>query len=240
GFLAKDAVIAAALASPHAAALATLALAGTLLTGAYMGRALQVLWHGEPRPDRPRGLAWMTGGLGGLVMLAATLPLAYPGIHALIGQPLPGSTAAKAAGLSAALTGLALGWLLRPERVLGPLLPWARHGFRVGGGLSALTVRPALALARACDRTETLLYEGTLAAGRAGMAAARAARTGDEHGLDALITALARGANRLGARLRTLQSGLIHRELALATAGAAVLVASLAIALLAAPAIWPR
>jgi len=240
GFLAKDAVIAATLASPRTAAFATLALAGTLLTGAYMGRALHALWHGQPHPRPLAGIGWMIAGLTGLVALAATLALAFPGIRTLLGQPLPETVAAKAAGLSAALTGLALGWLLRPERALGPLLPWAQRGFRIGGGLSALTVKSALTLARACDRTETLLYGGVLAAGRAGMAVARAAQASDDLGLDALIAALARGANRLGARLRTLQSGLIHRELALATAGAALLVASLAIALLAAPAIPPR
>ena len=235
GFLAKDAVIAATLASPRAAAFATLALTGTLLTGAYMGRALHLLWHGQPHPRPLPGIGWMIGGLTGLVALAATLALTFPGVRDLIGQPLPETTAAKAAGVSAALAGLALGWLLGPERSFGPLLPWARRGFVIGRGLTALTERPAMALARACDRTETLLYDGVLATGRGALAVASAVRTSDELGLDALITALARSANRLGARLRTLQSGLIHRELALATAGAAVLVVGLALALLTGP-----
>ena len=53
GFFSKDAVIAAALSGQGAAWLGPLALAGTLLTGAYMARALRVLWQGSG--DRPAG-----------------------------------------------------------------------------------------------------------------------------------------------------------------------------------------
>ena len=50
GFFSKDAILAAALAAPGVVWLAPLALAGTVLTGAYMARALRVLWQGEAQP----------------------------------------------------------------------------------------------------------------------------------------------------------------------------------------------
>src|SRR5258708_27150553 len=50
GFWSKDAIDAATLASPLAAVLAPSAIAGTLLTGIYMARALRLLWFGEARP----------------------------------------------------------------------------------------------------------------------------------------------------------------------------------------------
>lgn len=227
GFFAKDAVIAASLASSNARLLAPLALAGTLLTGAYMARALRILWRGKRLDRRVAGLRWMGAGLTGLVIPAVVLGAAFPFIETLLATPVPETTLARVFGLSAALGGLTLGWFIPGRRLLGPLLPWAQRGFAIAGGVDAWIVRPALALARGCERLERTLYAGVMAGGRLGLAIARAVRRSDDQGIDGLIASLVRGTINLGNRARALQSGLIHRELAMTVAGTALLLAAL-------------
>lgn len=231
GFFTKDAVIAAALAGRHAPLLAPLALAGTLLTGAYVARALRLLWRGAGEEHRVPGLGWMGAGFAGLAVAAAGLGAAVGPIAAWAGGPLPVASGAGVFGLAAAFAGLALGWFVPGARLLGPLHRAAEGGFALAGGLDFWVARPALALARGCDRLEQALYAGVLGIGRLGLTLARSVRRGDERGIDGLIFALARGARVLGARARALQTGLVHRELALAAAGAAVLLAALAVGL---------
>ncbi len=230
GFFSKDAVIAAALASRHADLLGTLALAGTLLTGAYMARALRILWHGTRHQRQVAGLVWMGAGFGGLVALAVGLGLAFPAIEGLLAHRLAENTAAQVAGLGAALSGLVLGGFISGPRLLGPLRGWAQHGFAIAGGMDTWVVRPALALAQACERLDRRLYSLVLATGRLGLALGRAVRLSDDRGIDGLIRALVRGSLALGARARALQSGLIHRELALSVVGTALILASLMVA----------
>jgi NADH-quinone oxidoreductase subunit L len=63
-----------------------------------------------------------------------------------------------------------------------------------------------------------------MAAGTTGLILARASRRFDEVDLDGLIRQLVHAAQSLGARARRLQTGLVSRELLLATAGAALIV----------------
>jgi len=231
GFFSKDAIIAASLSSPNAWVLASFALAGTLLTGAYMARALRILWRGNRQHRHIPGLGWMTLGLTGLVTLAVILGATFPSIEVLLDQSLSGNPLAQLLGLSAALIGLALGRFIPGWRLLGPLLPWARQGFAIAGGFDTWVVQPAYAIARACEQLERGLYNGVLAVGRAGLAMSRAARWGDERGIDGLIFSLVRGVHELGNRARTLQSGLIHREMAIMVAGTALIFVALLIGL---------
>jgi NADH-quinone oxidoreductase subunit L len=230
GFFSKDAIIAASLASSNALLLAPLALAGTLLTGAYMARALRILWHGNGKPQNIVGLGWMGAGLAGLVTLAVILGAAFPSIETLLDARLPENTLAQVLGLSAALGGLTLGWLIPSQGLLGPLLPWTQQGFAIAGGFDTWLLRPALAIARGCERLERSLYAGALAVGRFGLGIGRTVRHSDEHGIDGLIFSLVRATVDLGCRARALQSGLIHRELAITVVGTAVIFAALLIA----------
>lgn len=223
GFFSKDAIIGAALNSPGGAWLAPLALLGTLLTGAYMARALHVLRHGERQGREIAGLAWMAAGLAGLVALAATLGAVFPFVEEMLGAGMVENALAPLLGLGAALGGLALGWFVPVPRLLGPVAAWAQNGFAVAGGFDGLILRPAMALARACDRLERALYDGVLAVGRLNMRLGRATRKNDEQGIDGLIFGLVSATIALGGRVRRLQSGLIHRELALTVAGTALL-----------------
>ncbi|MFV2092503.1 MAG: NADH-quinone oxidoreductase subunit L [Hyphomicrobiales bacterium] len=232
GFFSKDAIIAAALASPNAGLLVAFALAGTVLTGAYMARALHILWRGDGRKRHLTGLGLMSAGLAALVTLAVILGATFPAIETLLGDRLPDRSLAPVLGIGAALAGLALGWMVTVRLLLGPLLPWAQRGFAIAGGFDNLMVRPAFAIARGCERLERALYSGVLAVGHFGLKIGRATRAGDERGIDGFIFALVRATVELGHRARTLQSGLIHREMALTIAGTALIFIALFAALL--------
>jgi NADH-quinone oxidoreductase subunit L len=228
GFWSKDAVLAASFVSPYAPLLAPLALAGTLLTGLYVGRALRLLWRGEGKGEPVAGERWMGAGIAALAALAALLGLALPPVANLLGAELPEETLLVAAlGLVAALAGLALGWVFPAGRLLGPLFGLAGRGFRIKGGFDGLVARPALALALALDALDRGIHAGVVAVGSAALAVADASRATDERGIDGLIAALVRGTRDLGGRARELQSGLVHRELLLATVGVALVFALL-------------
>ena len=248
-FYSKDAILAAALDSPSAAWFLPLALAGSVLTGAYMGRALKVLWSGTPEKPRDK-VPLMAVGMGVLVILAATLGFAFKPLEAMLGAHLaePGWIV-PAMGLAVGLAGLALGWLLAPARLLGPLLAPARNGFPLTGGMDALVVRPTLALARLCDRLDAWIIRRVVlggivagtqalsrrieraedsllallnAVGRLNLSLGLASLRFDRDTIDRAIFGLVDRTIALGTRARRLQSGLIHREMALTVAGIAL------------------
>lgn len=248
-FYSKDAILAAALDSPSAAWFLPLALAGSVLTGAYMGRALKVLWSGTPEKPRDK-VPLMAVGMGVLVILAATLGFAFKPLEAMLGAHLaePGWIV-PAMGLAVGLAGLALGWLLAPARLLGPLLAPARNGFPLAGGMDALVVRPTLALARLCDRLDAWIIRRVVlggivagtqalsrrieraedsllallnAVGRLNLSLGLASLRFDRDTIDRAIFGLVDRTIALGTRARRLQSGLIHREMALSVAGIAL------------------
>ena len=257
GFFSKDAIIAAALASSYAPLFTALVLASTLLTGAYMARSLRILWQGNTAHHNIAGLAWMGAALAGLVILAAILGAAFPAIEEMFSDPLAGNNVAVMLGLVAAAVGLTLGWFVPAQRLLGPLRPWSQRSFAIAGGFNTWMVQPALAIARICERLERALYNEVLALGRLGLNVARncerleralyggvmalgrlglslgqVVRLGDERGIDGLIFSLVRGMTYLGSRARRLQSGLIHRELAITVVVTALIFATLLIPIL--------
>ncbi len=253
GFFSKDAVLAAAFDSPYAPLLAPLALAGTLLTGVYVARALCLLWRGEGQEEPVAGAGWMGAGFAALAALAALLGLALGPLARLLGAELPEGLFVAALGLVAALFGLALGWVVSADRLLGPLGEAASNGFRLGGGFDGLVARPALALARAlygldralharvqegvgggarraarvARRADALIHGGVEGAGQLGLGLARASQVTDEKGIDGLIEALVRGTHGLGERARGLQTGLVHKELVIAAAAGALIFAGI-------------
>jgi NADH-quinone oxidoreductase subunit L len=233
GFFSKEAIVAAAFESPYGLLFAPLALAGTLLTGAYVARALRLMWRGEteaePEDRRVAGVAWMGAGLATLVVLAVVLGAAIAPLGALLGADLPKFGLAallgltSALGLAAAVGGLLVGWFVPAGHLLGPALGPAARGFKVAGGFDGLVARPVLALARASARFDDgVVHAAVRAVGHAGLAVAYSTKLADERGIDGLIAALVRGTRVLGGRARELQSGLVHRELLLAVVGGAL------------------
>jgi NADH-quinone oxidoreductase subunit L len=228
GFWSKDAILAASFSSPYAPLLAPLALAGTLLTGLYVARVLRGLWRGEGLSQPVAGVGWMSAGFVVLAALAALLGLALPPVADLLGIVPPEETLFVAAlGLVAALSGLVIGWAFPAERLLEPLSGLAGKGFRVRGGFDGIVVRPALAFARALDALDRGIHAGVFAVGSAALAVASASRATDDKGIDRLIATLVRGTRELGGRARKLQTGLVHKELLLATVGVALVFALL-------------
>lgn len=250
GFFSKDAILGAVLAAEQAPWLAPLALAGTLLTGAYMARALRLLWRGAGEERPVAGTAWMGTGFAGLVAAATLLGPAFGPIEQWLGAKVSVGALAMGAGLVAALIGLALGAWVPARRLLGPLHGAAQQGFTLGGGLAVGVTRPVFALVRGCERLERALVtivfvagraalriargcvplehalaSAVFATGRVGLGVARATRCSDERGVDGLIYALVDRVHAWGTRARELQSGLVHRELAISVVGIAVILA---------------
>jgi len=232
GFFSKDAILAAVFESPYVWLLAPLALAGTFLTAVYVGRALGLLWQGGPSEgagEPVAGAGWMGAGLTALAVLAATLGLAVGSLAGLLGEEIPENLLIAGLGIVLALGGLPLGWFVPAGRLLGPLRGSAERGFRFGGGFDGLVARPVMAAAYALDAVDRGIHTVVLGVGRASLAVADASRVADERGIDGLIRALVRGTRALGGRARTLQSGLVHKELLLAAVGGAVMLAFLAV-----------
>lgn len=232
GFFSKDAIVAASLDSPYAFLFAPLALAGTLLTAAYVARATRLLWTGEGRSGSVSGMRWMGVALAALVGLATVLGVALGPLENLLGSELPEGLLAAALGLLFALAGLALGWFVPAETLLGPAREAAERGFRLGGGFDGLVARPALAFARALDGFDRAIHVGAISVGRGAIALANVSTSTDERGIDGLVRALVRGTRNLGRRARKLQSGLVHEELALAALGGAAILLFVALAAL--------
>ena len=226
-FFSKDAILAAAMESPAAPWLLPFALAGSVLTGAYMGRALKVLWAGEAGPARA-SIPLMGLGMGVLVVLSAVLGFGFGTLEEMLGVEIEKpSWIVPVMGLAVGLGGLALGWIFAPVRLLGPLSGPAQNGFAVAGGMDGLVLRPAMAIAAGCERVEKRLYDAVLALGRASLSLGHFARRTDGEGIDAAIFGFVRRTIATGARARRLQSGFIHRELALTAIGIALIVAVL-------------
>ena len=232
GFWSKDAVIAATYGSPYGWLLFPLALLGTALTGIYVARALRLLWKGESQDEPVTGIVWMGTGLFVLVVLAAGVGFGLEPLVRLVGEEVPKDLPTKVIGTAVALGGLALGWSVSADSLLGPVRAYAEKGFRIGGGFEQFVARPALAVAHATDTFDDGIHRSVLGVGRAGLAVARASRTMDEKGINGLISALVRGTRNLGRRARRLQTGLVHKELLLAVAGGALILTLVAIGLL--------
>jgi len=226
GFFSKDAIIAAALAAPGMIWLLPLALAGTVLTGAYMARALGMLWRGDG--GAPSGnVVWMGAGIGVLVVLVVVLGAGFAPLENLLQAELGVSILAMALGLGAAIIGLTLGWFVPMPRLLGPIRPWAQRGFVLAGGFDALMLRPAMAIAQGCEAVERVLYNGVLSIGRLNLSLGLLTRKSDEQGIDAAIFALVARTIAAGGRVRRLQSGFIHKQLAMTIIGTGVIIALL-------------
>ncbi len=221
GFWSKEAIDAATLASPLAAVLAPTAVAGTLLTGLYVARALRLLWSGDAKPSVVPALGWMLGGLLILAILSTVVGPVLRPMAMFLGGELPESSTGLVLGFAATVTGVVIGWFTPAIRWPGLVGASAEVGFRVGAGWLDFAVQPALVVARFGNRVETVLDAAVLDLGASGLDMAWAARQLDERGIDALIGELVATIRALGDGARRLQSGLVFRELALAAAGIA-------------------
>ena len=226
GFFSKDAIISSAMSAPGAVWLLPLGLAATVLTGAYMARAMGQLWRKTDDEAKPNivkvthekpgaAIGWMGIGMAGPVFLSIVLGATFVPLEEMLGKEPELNVFAMMLGLGAATFGLLLGWFLKPKQLLGPLLEWAQSGFVIAGGMDNLVVRPTMAIARTCNRFETLIYDFVMAFGNSMLGIGRTTKFSDEQGIDRAIFSFADTTFTTGNRARQLQSGLIHKELAL-------------------------
>lgn len=230
GFWSKDAIISAAFRSPSATLLVPLVLVGTALTGAYVARALHLLWSTMAESADVPGKEWMMGGMAALAFLAATLGVAVRPMGSLLGSTIPEASNGIVLGLFMAFLGLIGGWLLPSPVLLGPVFGAAEGGFRIGGGWNDLVVRPALAVAWNVNQCDRAIHRRVLAVGGIALDLASIVRSIDERGIDGVISGLVRRVQLSGVWARGLQSGLVSRELVLAIGGTGAFVALLLIA----------
>lgn len=223
GFFSKDAIIAATLDSPYALLFGSFAVFGTLLTGVYVARAMQLLWHGPERTQAISEIRWMGLALGVLALLSTTAGFMMNPLGNLLGTELPKGLFAAILGITFSVAGLALGWFVPAANLLGPLRVPARRGFGLDGGIHEVAVRPALAMARTLDGFDRRIHSTVNALARGAMVVANLTVRTDERGIDGFILALVDRIRDLGGFARRLQSGLVHRELVLAVVGGAII-----------------
>jgi NADH-quinone oxidoreductase subunit L len=221
----KDAVLATALADSPALYVAGLAAA--LLSGAYVGRVLAVVWKpADAAPDRlNRLLLWPLPVLAAAAALLGIggLPVLAERFSRLVGGPaVPAPTwfELAASGLIAVAGVVAAASWKRSSREIGVLADWL-HLERVARVAVARPVgRLAVGLARFDDR---VVDGGVRAAAATGAALGRLASLRVEVSIDAVVRGVAGGARALGRWAPRPQTGQLHHYYAQAAVALGVL-----------------
>ena len=222
----KDAVLAAALEqSPW---LYAAGLVASVLSAAYAGRIIVVVWRRAPRSgdadaashfdEQERGTrsvnAWQKAPLVVLAVGAALLGLlALPPLGHPLARALGEAGGAGVAPLGLALSAvLALAVVMAVMRWPVPQPRWAAAWLGLEQAAHAAVVRPTLRLAATLARfDDDVLDRGVEWLPRATTAAARACAQLDERWVDGAVEALATRVRRLGDLARRPQTGQLHQ-----------------------------
>ncbi|WP_245787756.1 NADH-quinone oxidoreductase subunit L [Amycolatopsis saalfeldensis] len=224
----KDAVLAAALADSPA--LYVVGLAAALVSGAYVGRILAVLWAPADNMSNPRLNAALLVPLPILAAAAALLgiggvPVLSQRFAELVGgeMPEPGWAELVASGLLA-IGGVAGAAAWTRSRSLVPraglLGDWLGLERLAHAGVAVPAARLAEGLARFDDR---VVDGGVRGAAATGAALARLADVRVELSLEAAVRAVAGGTRSLGRLARRPQTGQLHHYYAQAAVALGVL-----------------
>ncbi|MHB1065270.1 MAG: NADH-quinone oxidoreductase subunit 5 family protein [Georgenia sp.] len=235
----KDHVLASA--AERSTGLYVVGLAAAVLSAGYAAVAVRAVWRGPAqRPDGRAGWdseeqgsrhvptsavpALAVLAVGALLPVALLVPEVADAVDALLGVGVTTAPGTGEIALSAGLSLVAFGLVLRrvPRAVPGAagwwwLAPVAR----------TLVVRPVEATARVADRLDRRLDTAVAATAEAAVAVAVAAGRFDLTALDAGVHRLARGVRSAGRTALRPQTGLVHQYL-----GAAVAVVTLGAVLL--------
>ncbi|WP_037359827.1 NADH-quinone oxidoreductase subunit 5 family protein [Amycolatopsis orientalis] len=227
-WVAKDAVLASALA--HSPALYVAGLAAALVSGAYVGRILTILWAPAGTAPGDRLPALLLAPLPVLAAAAALLGIGgVPGLSRrfaeLLGtaEPVEPGWAQLAASGVIAVAGVAGAAAWTRARTLpenGALADWLR--------LERLAHRafvvPADWLARSLARFDDRVVDGGVrAAAATGAALARLADLRVEVSIEAVVRGVSGGAQALGRLARRPQTGQLHHYYAQAAIALGVL-----------------
>jgi NADH-quinone oxidoreductase subunit L len=220
----KDAVLSSA---QHTSLwLYLVGLATAVLSGAYVGRALAVVWAPDGTVAVARPVS--TVAQAPLVLLGAAA--AVLGVVLLPELPAVAWWELAVSGVLAVASVLAVTWWTRrgaaPERV-GPLAQWLGLERMVRRAVVEPTVGLAAALARFDDR---VVDGGVRAAAAAGSTLARVTQVRVEVSVEAVVGAITRSVGALGRLARQPQTGQLHHYYAQAVVVLAALVILLMIA----------
>jgi NADH-quinone oxidoreductase subunit L len=213
----KDAVLSSALHSSPA--LYVVGLATAVVSGAYVGRALALVWmpHGVAGTGRPVALLAQVP----LVVLAAAA--AVLGVALLPALPAVAWWELALSGALAVASVVATAWWIRRSEAgewAGPLVGWLglqRVAHRV-------VVEPTVGLAAALARFDDRVVDGGVrAAAAAGAALARLTNLRAEALVELVVGAVTRSARALGVLARRPQTGQLHHYYAQAVVALAVL-----------------
>ncbi len=212
----KDTILAAAL--HHSIGLYLVGLLASVLSAAYAGKILVVMWRsrstsGKPR-DRKRLNAFQLIPLVFLAMSASVLGvLALPPVGTILSRAVndPTLTRATVAELVGSAV-LAIAIVVAVARWWAPQPGWASAWLGLERTAQVLVVAPTMSVARGLARFDDQIVDRAVmtAAGSVLRIAQRVARI-DVRGIDGAVEAVATTMRRLGELARRPQTGLLHR-----------------------------
>ncbi|MDZ7660519.1 NADH-quinone oxidoreductase subunit L [Fodinibius sp.] len=241
GFWSKDAILAAGLLSEPAGWYFTAALAGAFFTAVYMGRAFGILWKGDSMQKiEAHHSAWMLTGLLVLVAVVISGGFYLEPMVAAAGFDIPKASLAVISGLAAAAAGLTAGWFVTAPSFQHRLWTFIQENYPVFGGYNQVVDKPMNASANILNTVEVALLQSVFGIGNLFLALAswlsetldhsvaylvdrfgilnldiaRLTQLSDDKGIVEWIAGLVDWVQQLGNYGRSIQSGLIHRELA--------------------------
>jgi NADH-quinone oxidoreductase subunit L len=219
GFWSKDA-IAAASGSSGKAWLVTAVIIGTFMTGWYMASALRQLYQGAGRKlEKSAGVAVMAGSLLPLTVIILGFGLLTTPLRKYLAIEEVTNLGLATLDVLAAVAGLAAGLYGHMPIQLGNRLQILMQK----NYLERYTARPVLSVTVSIARLETNLTSGVYAFGSISVKTAEAVQRHVELPLTERYFSAGRSlqvsARSIG---RSLQAGLVHRELALSFGGMAV------------------
>ncbi len=262
GFWSKDEIL-ATLGHEGYVAVMWIAIAGAFVTAFYMTRAVALTFYGEYKGEghpheSPKIMTWPLIGLA--------IPSILFGLLNIPGVEIPGignftewlavrvvpmgdhhaeaiNFGLAAAGLGAALLGIALGWMIWGKDketqqardtlevpVLYPLLREKYYMDHLALGLVAAVMGP---MARAVDWINTYIIDGIVnaVAGLTRGLGTFVYSVLDQRGVDGLINGISAAADGAGGGLRRLQTGRVQQYATLVVGGAILLVVGFVIVL---------
>lgn len=241
GFWSKDAILTAGLQAEPALWYFPAVLIGALFTAIYMGKAFGILWKGQSESKEiPRKLKWMHLGFLSLVVAVAVGWLFLDPLVETAGFSLPKDNIAMISGIVAAVLGLAVGWNATAPVLKKRIWMFFRDNYPIAGGYTNIIVQPVQILAQGANLIEQFILQFVFEIGNVFLNIGRwlanvpdrmvafvidqigalnlvignFTQITDDRGIVEWIAGLVNSVQQLGRYGRSIQSGLVHRELA--------------------------
>lgn len=245
----KDGILAATSLNLHNNLFFAVATIGAFFTAVYMGKAVRRLWSGKNDMPINVELKWMLTGLLLLIVFVVFGGFFLEHLVKFAGYEIPSNTISKITGIAAAVLGLVAGWYVKESWFSAQWWNVIRTNYPIAGGYQKLVAAPTLKLAALFYQLELMLlffvqntgiaflsfarslYGGdgvlirlTNIIGLSGLQAGRVSRSFEEKSIEAGVYGIASSVKATGKAGKKLQTGLVHKELAVTIAGVLILV----------------